>query len=118
MVLAFVATGCAHHDRQGHWVRSGPARFDAQSVSAPGIVYTLEEDGTWAGLDGDRYERVGDDRVFRIEPLQPEATRLRFLYLHGGAYVHEVQDIQWNVAAGLVKRVPAGIVAPMYPLAP
>lgn len=60
-VLAFVAAGCAHYDQQGRAVRTGAARFDARSVSAPGIVYTLSEDGSWAGMDGDRYERVGDD---------------------------------------------------------
>lgn len=61
VVLAFVMAGCAHYDQQGRAVRTGPARFDAQSVSAPGNVYTLERDGTWAGIYGDRYELVGDD---------------------------------------------------------
>jgi len=60
-VLAFVVAGCAHYDQQGRAVRTGAARFDAQSVSAPGVVYTLESDGTWAGIGGDHYLRVGDD---------------------------------------------------------
>jgi len=60
VVLAAVTAGCSAHDAQGRVVRTGHARFDAQSVSSPKTVYTLESDGTWAGLSGDRYERVGD----------------------------------------------------------
>ncbi|HET9036203.1 MAG TPA: hypothetical protein VFN45_08355 [Myxococcaceae bacterium] len=76
VVLALFATGCAHYDKQGHSVRTGPARFDAQSVSAPGIVYTLEEDGTWAGLDGDRYQRVGDD-LRKVGAFAPTPSLIR-----------------------------------------
>jgi hypothetical protein len=76
VVLALVATGCAHYDKQGHWVRTGPARFDAQSVSAPGIIYTLESDGTWAGLSGDRYERVGDD-LRKVGAFGPTPSLIR-----------------------------------------
>lgn len=60
VALAVVTAGCAY-DAQGKRIRNGPARFDAHSVSSPkGGAYTLESDGTWAGLYGDRYERVGD----------------------------------------------------------
>ena len=59
--LALVVAGCAHYDAQGRAVRSGPARFDARSVTAPGVSYTLQPDGAWAGLQGDRYVMVGDD---------------------------------------------------------
>jgi len=76
VVLALFATGCAHYDKQGHWVRTGPARFDAQSVSAPGIIYTLEGDGTWAGLSGDRYERVGDD-LRKVGAFGPTPSLIR-----------------------------------------
>lgn len=62
--------------------------------------------------------QVGEDRVFRLDPRARDSTVLRLLYLHGGAYVHEVQSIQWNVVGGLVKRLGAGVVAPVYPLAP
>jgi hypothetical protein len=62
LVLTFVVAGCAHYDSKGRAVRSGSTRFDAQSVStAPPTIYTLAGDGTWAGMDGDRYELVGDD---------------------------------------------------------
>jgi hypothetical protein len=75
-VLAFVAAGCAHYDQQGRAVRTGPARFDARSVSAPGIVYTLSEDGSWAGMDGDRYERVGDD-LRKVGAFAPTPSLIR-----------------------------------------
>jgi acetyl esterase/lipase len=65
-----------------------------------------------------RDERVGSDRRFRFEPRHGPPPRLRLLYLHGGAYVHEVQSIQWNLAAGLLERLPAALIAPVYPLAP
>ena len=75
-VLAFVAAGCAHYDQQGRAVRTGPARFDAQSVSAPGVVYTLESDGSWAGMGGDRYERVGDD-IRKVGAFAPTPSLIR-----------------------------------------
>jgi hypothetical protein len=60
-VVSVVAiAGCAAHDAQGREVRTGPARFDAQSVTSPKAAYSLAGDGTWGGLLGDRYERVYD----------------------------------------------------------
>ena len=76
VVLAFVAAGCAHYDRQGRAVRTGAARFDAQSVSSPGLAYTLEGDGTWAGIDGDRYELVGDD-IRKVGGFGPTPSLVR-----------------------------------------
>jgi hypothetical protein len=62
VVLSLLATGCATYDSKGRAVRSGSTRFDANSVSAPpGLVYTRASDGSWGGMTGDRYERVGDD---------------------------------------------------------
>ena len=52
--------GCAH-DAEGHRVRSSTVRFDERSVSGPNISYTLEEDGTWAGMGGDRYALEGSE---------------------------------------------------------
>jgi len=59
--LLLAATGCASYDSQGYRLRTTTTRFDAQSVTSPLASYTLESDGTWAGLRGDRYEKVGDD---------------------------------------------------------
>jgi hypothetical protein len=76
VMLAFVAAGCAHYDNKGRMVRTGPARFDAQSVSAPGTVYTLAADGTWAGISGDRYELVGDD-LRKVGAFGPTPSLIR-----------------------------------------
>jgi len=74
--LAFVVAGCAHYDAQGRAVRTGPARFDAKSVTAPGTSYTLQQDGTWAGLGGDRYLMVGDD-IRKEEAFGPTPSLIR-----------------------------------------
>ncbi len=60
VVSVAAIAGCAAHDAQGREVRTGPARFDAQSVTSPKGAYSLASDGTWGGLLGDRYERVYD----------------------------------------------------------
>lgn len=73
---ALAVAGCATYDREGRWVRTGPTRFDAHSVSASSIVYTLEDDGTWAGLGGDRYERVGDD-LRKVGAFAPTPSLIR-----------------------------------------
>jgi hypothetical protein len=76
VMLAFVVAGCAHYDSKGRAVRTGAARFDAQSVSAPGVVYTLESDGTWAGMGGDRYQLVGDD-LRKVGAFGPTPSLIR-----------------------------------------
>lgn len=43
---------------------------------------------------------------------------LKLLYLHGGAYVLDFQPIQWRLVEGLLDRVDAEVIAPIYPLAP
>jgi len=62
-------------------------------------------------------EHLDGVRVFRLEH-RDATTGLRFLYLHGGSYVHEMRAVQWNLASGLLDRLPATLVAPVYPLAP
>ena len=59
MLAAVVVAGCAH-DPDGHVVRTGQVRFDANSVTGPkNALFTLESDGNWAN-GASRYERVGD----------------------------------------------------------
>ncbi|HUM12514.1 MAG TPA: hypothetical protein VLT82_16325 [Myxococcaceae bacterium] len=76
LVLSFFAAGCAHYNSQGRAVRVGSVRFDARSVSAPNIVYTLEDDGTWAGMGGDRYQRLGDD-LRKVGAFSPTPSLIR-----------------------------------------
>ena len=73
--LAMVAAGCAH-DSQGHWIRTARIRFDARSLSGPGLMYTLEDDGTWAGMGGDRYAREGD-AVRKVGAFGPTPSIIR-----------------------------------------
>lgn len=57
-------------------------------------------------------------RVFRATRKGAQENKLKLLYLHGGAYVLDLQEIQWNLVAGLLKRVDAEIFVPIYPLGP
>lgn len=56
--------------------------------------------------------------VFRAKPKGSQTPRLKLLYLHGGAYVLDFQEIQWNLVVGLLDRVNAEVIAPIYPLGP
>lgn len=53
---------------------------------------------------------------WRLAPLQ--AGSMRLLYLHGGAYVHELIGPHWDIVAGLARRTGATVDVPLYPLAP
>lgn len=56
--------------------------------------------------------------VFHVTRKGEEPSQLKLLYLHGGAYVLDLQEIQWNLVAGLLKRVDAEVIVPIYPLGP
>lgn len=56
--------------------------------------------------------------VFRASRKDAAPSLLKLLYLHGGAYVLDFQEIQWNLVAGVLDRVDAEVIAPIYPLAP
>ncbi|MGQ4619471.1 alpha/beta hydrolase fold domain-containing protein [Nocardia sp. R7R-8] len=43
---------------------------------------------------------------------------VKLLYLHGGAFVLDLQSIQWNLVAGLLDQVDADVIIPIYPLGP
>lgn len=64
-----------------------------------------------------REEVRGTDRLFRLSAREG-VSRLRFLYLHGGAYILDLQSMQWAMAAGLLDRLGGDVVAPIYPLGP
>lgn len=46
------------------------------------------------------------------------ASAGRALYLHGGAYIHEIRDLHWIALADLVARSGFHLTVPIYPLAP
>jgi acetyl esterase/lipase len=65
-----------------------------------------------------RESRHGPMQVFHAARIGAPEGRLKLLYLHGGAYVLDLQEIQWNLIDGLLSRVDAEVIAPIYPLGP
>ncbi|MFD6450934.1 alpha/beta hydrolase fold domain-containing protein [Nocardia sp. NPDC060220] len=57
-------------------------------------------------------------RTFHARRKGAPETPLRLLYLHGGAFIMDLQTIQWNIPIGLLERVDVEVVAPIYPLGP
>ncbi|WP_329407880.1 alpha/beta hydrolase [Nocardia vinacea] len=65
-------------------------------------------------------EELHDDMlVFRVSPRGGATNKkLQLLYLHGGAFVLDLQRIQWNLVARLLAEVDADMTIPIYPLGP
>lgn len=61
-----------------------------------------------------REYRVGDMQVFHMEP-QDDAKPV-VLYIHGGAYLHNLTPRHWAVIAEWATATGCGIVVPNYPL--
>jgi monoterpene epsilon-lactone hydrolase len=64
--------------------------------------------------------RVGEQegrRVWTIAPRTPASDKV-LLYLHGGAYVRNLNFFHWLLIGQLVRRTGATVVVPDYPLAP
>ncbi|GAB2714418.1 alpha/beta hydrolase fold domain-containing protein [Nocardia thraciensis] len=55
--------------------------------------------------------------VFTIRPRHGSSSRHVF-YLHGGAYVHQIQRDHWKFLSRLVDRTGCTVTVPLYPLAP
>lgn len=70
-----------------------------------------------AKLDWRKAEEDGM-RVFRVRRKNAPITAVKLLYLHGGAYVLDLQAIQWNLIVGLLNRIDAEVIVPIYPLGP
>lgn len=61
-------------------------------------------------------ERVQGHLVHTVTP--PSPAKLELLYLHGGAYVFDLDGVNWNLVDGLAARTNARVTVPVYPLAP
>lgn len=70
-----------------------------------------------ASLDVSETEENGM-RVFRARRKGAPVSASKLLFLHGGAYVLNLQKIHWGLIAGLLDRVDAEVIAPIYPLGP
>lgn len=62
---------------------------------------------------------VPGGRLLHLSRRGTGAPRLHFLYLHGGAFVLDLQRIQWAIPVGMLDHVrDADVTAAIYPLAP
>ena len=60
---------------------------------------------------------VGGWRVYEVTPKGSAPTR-RALYLHGGAYIHEIIAGMWSLVAETAVAASTRFTVPIYPLAP
>jgi epsilon-lactone hydrolase len=56
--------------------------------------------------------------VYHIEPARSGSARHHIIFLHGGAYVHEIVGSHWKFIRFLVEETNTHWVVPIYPLAP
>ena len=61
--------------------------------------------------------QVGGWRVYEVTPKRSAPTR-RALYLHGGAYIHEIIPAMWSLVAETAAATSTRFTVPIYPLAP
>jgi acetyl esterase/lipase len=56
--------------------------------------------------------------VYHIEPARSGSARHHVVFLHGGAYIHEIVGTHWSFVGYLVDETKTHCVVPIYPLAP
>lgn len=56
--------------------------------------------------------------AYHVEPVSIGNPRHYLVFLHGGAYVHEIVGTHWRFVRYLVERTNAHCAVPIYPLAP
>ncbi|MCK9875188.1 alpha/beta hydrolase [Frankia sp. Ag45/Mut15] len=61
--------------------------------------------------------QVAGTPVYTVAPPVHRVEH-RVLYLHGGAYIHEIGPFQWMFIRRLALAAPAQVEVPIYPLAP
>jgi hypothetical protein len=121
VAAVLLASGCAH-DAEGHRLRSTSVRFDERSISGPGFVYTLEDDGAWAGSNGDRYRLDGDE----IRKVGAGFDKTGYLIRPAGWVDVERRpdglvytpswptSIMWTFVTEDVQPIPRDLEAPLY----
>lgn len=65
-----------------------------------------------------RSDAIDDRTVWTLAPRKAQASGVRVLWFHGGAYVRPVTAWHWRFLAALVEASGATAIAPNYPLAP
>lgn len=58
-----------------------------------------------------------DQKVIELTPKK-KTSENHILYIHGGAYIHELVSAHWSIITQLVKHAKATITVPIYALAP
>lgn len=56
--------------------------------------------------------------VYHIEPARSDRAEHHVVFLHGGAYIHEIVGTHWSFVAYLADESNTHCVVPIYPLAP
>ena len=55
--------------------------------------------------------------LYEVRPRRIE-SRLKLIYLHGGAFIFEIGWYHWSLIAEFAERLGAEVTVPVYPLAP
>lgn len=63
------------------------------------------------------YHEVLGRPCYTLRPRSAQSAQ-HVLYLHGGAYVHQIEIDHWSFLKRLIERTGAAVTAPLYPLAP
>ena len=110
------------------WLLYRLARWIAPDYSDPAVLRKLIREDRARGparppekvLARIAFRESRDDGLLAFHATAKTAppTALKLLYLHGGAYVLDFQEIQWKLVTGLLARVDAEVIAPIYPLGP
>lgn len=89
-------------------LRASIAKARAKPVAAPGKPLRRKFDVTETIKDG--------HPIFTLSPQSGSGRRI--LYIHGGAYVLDMQPGYWGLLGEMIDRTDAAVVAPCYPLTP
>ncbi|GAA0471601.1 alpha/beta hydrolase [Parasphingorhabdus litoris] len=89
-------------------LRASITKARAKKVAAPGKALHRKFVVTETARDG--------HPIFTLSPKS--GSNRRILYIHGGAYVLDMQPGYWTLLGEMVHRTDAAVVAPCYPLTP
>jgi hypothetical protein len=108
VAVCSLLSACAHQtgwptgSRDDDPIRTGALRFDERSMTSPHVSFTRTSDGSWVGLDGERYERDGDT----LRVVAAGKTDLNQAIIRSTGYVR-------------IERLPNGLVyTPSYATGP
>lgn len=87
-------------------MRSG--RIDQKAAAIPKVL------STFLKLE---HKELDGRKVWILQPKTNGSNEV-ILYLHGGAYIHNIFKQHWHLLAKLIKKTRATFVVPDYPLAP